>query len=248
MSEEPWYEDEAFWHTFASSLFSPERWAGTAAEVDQILALLELHPPASVLDLPCGPGRHAIELARRGSDVTGVDRSAEYLAAARDRAGSTDTALELVQDDMRCFARDGAFDAGLNLFTSFGYFDDPREDRQVLANFRRSLRPGGKLLMELRGKETLARDFRVRDWYEKDGVMHLEERQILDDWRRIRSRWIQIDATGRREFTLVLRLYSAAELSEMLVACGFGGVRIFGDLAGAPYDHAARRLVVVATA
>jgi len=241
-----WHEDEAFWQDTEDFLFHRRRWEATPAEVDQASALLSLVPGARVLDLCCGPGRHALELARRGFRVTGVDRTERYLERARRRASSEGLNVEWVQDDMRSFQRTAAFDAALLMFTSLGYFEDPAEDLQVLKNLRASLANGGRLLIDVQGKEALARVFRERDWDELDGKLLLEEREILEDWARIHSRWIIIDGTKRREHTLTLRLYSGSELRTALGAAGFSEVRLYGTLDGAPYDQNARRLIAVA--
>jgi cyclopropane fatty-acyl-phospholipid synthase-like methyltransferase len=120
-----WFENEAFWATFKSSLFGEERWQMAARDSEPLTKLLNLKPGARVLDLCCGPGRFSIELARRGFRVTGVDRTALYLAEARRRAKKQKLDVELVRSDMRRFVRPRAFDACINMFTSFGYFRDP---------------------------------------------------------------------------------------------------------------------------
>jgi SAM-dependent methyltransferase len=240
-----WHENDLFWKVMAAKLFDARRWAGTPAEVDQILERLAPAPGAAVLDMGCGPGRHSLELARRGFRVTGVDRTARYLAQARERAAAEGLAVEFVEEDMRRFERPGAFDAALSMYTTFGYFEEAAENEQVLANLYRALKGGGALLMELMGKEVLARIFEVRSWREQEGVMWLEERRIEKDWRWIENRWILIEGAERHEFQLSHWVYSAGELMGMLEAQGFGAVEVFGSLEGAPYDQNAQRLVVV---
>jgi SAM-dependent methyltransferase len=227
-------------------MFGERRWANTPAEVDSILKLLRPAPRGAILDLCCGPGRHSLELTRRGFSVVGVDRTAAYVNEARKRAKSERLKVEFVKEDMRRFCRPRAFDAALNMFTSFGYFRNPKQDRRVLLNVHRSLKPGGKLLMDLLGKEILARKFQERDWHEEQGVMFLEERKLSQGWSWIDSRWILLKGARRKEFLVSHRLYSAKELSDLLRGCGFEKVRVYGDLAGAEYDHNAKRLVVVA--
>src|SRR5437588_4376384 len=95
----------------------------TPIEIDQLEALLQLRPPIQILDLPCGQGRHAIELARRGYEVTGVDLSEAMLSVARERAERTGVRARFVLGDMREPLQGGHFDLILNLFTSLGYFD-----------------------------------------------------------------------------------------------------------------------------
>lgn len=244
----PWHEDDDFWRTFAPWMFHEDRWEKTPEQVGQVLELLGLEPPASVLDLCCGPGRHSLELARRGFRVTGVDRTEEYLNEARRRADEEDLDIEFVQRDMREFVRPGAFDVALNLFTSFGYFHDPEDDRTVLRHVRESLKPGGRLLMDLMGREVLARIFRPHHWEERDGLLLLQETNITDDWSWVESRWITVAATERREFNLSHRLYAGTQLRDALLDCGFSEVSLYGGLDGSPYGPEAKRLVALAQA
>lgn len=241
-----WHEDDAFWREAASVLFSGRRLAAAAEEVDRVVALGEIQPGARILDLCCGVGRHALELARRGCRVTGVDRTAEYLALAREQAAAEGLDVEWVQADMREFVRPQAFDAAINLFTSFGYFEDPADDRRAAENLCRSLVPGGALVMDLLGKEVLARIFRSRDWHEEDGALVLEERRVAQEWGWIENRWILIRGDRRTELQLGHRLYAATELVALLRDVGFAQAKAYGGLDGSPYDHAAKRLVVVA--
>ncbi len=243
---QPWYEQDTFWDTVAPTLFTRQRWSDAPAEVEQVVALLEIEPGAHVLDLCCGVGRHSLELARRGFQVTGVDRTRFYLDMAARQAEAEELKVEFVQSDMRSFCRPDAFDAAVNLFTSFGYFEDPEEDRQVAMNVYRSLKPGGAFLIDMMGKEVLARIFRERDWYEEDGMLILQERKITRNWSWMENRWILFKDNTRTELRLSHRIYSAVELASLLTECGFAHVDAYGDLEGGAYDHLARRLVVVA--
>jgi SAM-dependent methyltransferase len=247
MLELDWHEDDRFWAQTAPFLLSRRRWEAAPEEVEKIVSLLGLAPGAAVLDLCCGPGRHAFELARRGFRVTGVDRTMAFLAEAQQRAQAEGLDLELVQEDMRRFLRPQGFDAAINMFTSFGFFAAPEDDLLVLRNVSASLRPGGRFLIEMNGKEVLARIFRPRDWTEHDGALILEERELLEGWSRIRSRWIIVRDGKREEFTLTLCLYSGAELPAALQGADFRTMELFGSLDGVPYDQNARRLVALAT-
>jgi SAM-dependent methyltransferase len=189
-----------------------------------------------------------LELARRGFHATGVDATAGLLETPRRMAEDEGLGVELVHADMREFVRARSFDAALSMATSFGYFPDPGDDRLVLANVLASLRAGGALLMELQGKEVVARSPRRREWLEEAGTVLLTEQLIRDDWTWVDNRLIFLAGERRQEFTLSHRLYSAAELRALLVDVGFGSVAVFGDLSGSPYGEAATALVVVARA
>ena len=243
-----WYQDDEFWETMEPLLFPQERIAKADEEVEQVAELVGLPDGAAVLDLCCGVGRHSAAFARRGCSVTGVDRTAAYLARARERTAGL--GVELVQADMREFRRDAAFDAATTLFTSFGYFDSPDDDARVLRNVCASLKPGGAFVIDVHGKETLARIFQPRGWdsaiVDGEEVFLLEEREPVEAWNYILNRWIYVGPTARREWRLKLRLYSAHELTERALACGFSEATAFGNWAGDAYGPEARRLVVVA--
>ena len=240
-----WHEEDEFWETMP--MFGPERIEAAPQEVDQVISLLDIQPDADVLDLCCGIGRHSLEFAVRGYSVTGVDRTAAYLQTARQAAAVQDLTVEWIEADAREFVRPDAFDYAINMYTSFGYFKDPAEDLRMAENVFRSLKPGGSLMMDLMGKERLARIFSPRSWEQlPDGSFFLQERAIKDDWTWIENRWILIKDGQRQEFTLGHRLYDGAGLRALLLEAGFESVALYGTMDGAPYDNDARRLVAVA--
>ncbi|MCK4756837.1 MAG: class I SAM-dependent methyltransferase [Thermoplasmata archaeon] len=241
-----WHEDTEFWNTFADTMFSEARREETPKEVADIIAMLGIEPDSHILDLCCGVGRHSLEMARIGYKVTGVDRTKTYLDIARQKAADDNLDLELLEGDMRTFIRPDTFDAAINLFTSFGYFEDPEEDKQVVMNVYNSLKSGGVFLMDMGGKEVIARIYQERDWREEqNGTLLLQERKITKDWSWLDNRWIRISKSGeRQEYMVSHRLYSAIELKSLLEDCGFRDVKVFGNFEGVPYDQNARRLVV----
>ena len=241
-----WYEDDEFWNTLAPIMFGQSRMEAAEEEVGQVLELTGVEPPAAVLDMCCGPGRHSLEFAGRGCSVLGVDRTRSFLETAGEKARGAEVDVEFVECDAREFSRPGNFDLAVNLFTSFGYFEDQDDDRRVARNIFEALRPGGKLVMDLTSKEIIARIFTPRNWEEHEGTILLQERELADSWRWIDNRWIVLRGTDRREFTLGHRLYSADELCRLLEDVGFASTAAYGSLAGEPYDHEAKRLVVVA--
>lgn len=241
-----WFEDESFWEKLYPFLFTDSKLEAAEAEVDSVLRLAGLEQ-GDVLDLACGPGRHSVVLAKRGFRVTGVDLSAFLLGKARQRARAHDVDVEWVQEDMRRFVRPEALDLALSLFTSFGYFESRDDDLKVLRNIHRSLRPGGALVMEIAGREALARKFHPTTSKElADGRLLVERHEIVYDWTRIRNHWITIEDDTATTFRFEFRVYSGQELKSLLFDAGFAGVKLFGAYDGRPYDLHAERLVAVA--
>lgn len=241
----PWHEDDAFWETWGPVMLTDQRLADAVEQVENVISLLGIKPGAHVLDLGCGVGRHSLELARRGFQVTGVDRTQKYLEQASRQAQKEGLKVEFVREDMRTFCRPDTFDAAINMFTSFSYFEDPEEDRQVVLNVYRSLKSGGIFLLETMGKEVLARIFLENNWHEEDGVLILEERKVTRNWGWMENRWIMFKDNKRTEFKVTHRLYAATELIALLTGCGFSRADAYRDLEGNAYDHTARRLAVV---
>jgi len=241
-----WHEQDTFWMKWAPVLFHERCLEKTQEEVTNIISLLKISPEAFVLDLCCGPGRHSLELARSGFSVVGVDRTKTYLEKARKQAEIERLKVEFIQKDIRSFCKPNTFDVVINIFTSFGYFEDINDDRQVITNVYRSLKNRGTFLIDIMGKEVLARIFQKRDWYEVNDTIVLEERKVCKNWSWIENRWIMIKDGKVEEYKISHRLYSAVELIALLNDCGFNAIDVYGDLAGAPYDHAAKRLVLVA--
>jgi SAM-dependent methyltransferase len=122
----------------------------TTREVDFVARQAPLSSHRSLLDVCCGEGRHAVPLAGRGYDVTGLDRDAAALAIARDHADARGASIRLIEGDMRdlatCVA--GSFDSCVCLWQSFGYFDAATNE-DILRQMSALLRPGGRLILDV---------------------------------------------------------------------------------------------------
>jgi len=240
-----WFDDDSFWRDLYLFMFSDQRFAEAEAQVDKALALVR-PPGKSLLDLGCGPGRWAIPLARRGFQVTGVDRTKYLLAKGRANARKAGVDIEWLRKDMRDFVRPGAFDLAISMFTSFGYFDDDEEDLVVLRNVLDSLKPGGRFLIDVAGKEWVARIFQpTTSTVLEDGTRLIERHEIIDGWTRVRNEWILIRKGKVKTFNFHHTIYSGRELKDRMLAAGFHDVRLYGSLDGDEYGASAQRLVAV---
>lgn len=219
----------------------------TRADADKVEDALRLSPRASVLDVPCGDGRIAVELAARGHQVTGVDLNEVFLAAAARRSEDRRVSMRWERHDMRELPFDPAFDAAFNFNGSFGYFDDVG-DARTAESVHRSLVPGGRFLIDIPTVETVFPDFRERTWFAADQIQVLRENRFVPETGRTETHWTLVAPDGRCEDRQSsMRLYTYRELAEPLSRVGF--TRVEGSDAHdlAPFELGASRLMIVAT-
>jgi SAM-dependent methyltransferase len=219
----------------------------TPIEVDQLEVVLELQPPGRILDLACGQGRHGIELARRGYEVTGVDLSDYLLDVAAARARAAGVKLRLVKGDMREVLAGARFDVALSLFTSFGYFRDQRDDGKVLRAAAKMLSPGGRFLLEVMNGQREREQFEPKQWFAVGKTAVMEERQLDERGRRLVVRRTVSTPNARETDLHAIRLYSGPELEAALREAGFAHVRLYGDWNGEALTDSSTRVLAVGT-
>ena len=225
-------------------LFTLER---DRREVGRLIALLELPTGARVLDCPCGQGRHAHLLAEAGFDVDGLDYSEPLLDVARARG--TGRTLRYTQGDMRKLPGrwTGRFDAVANLFTSFGFFLEPKDDRRVIEEFARVLRPGGVLVWHGGSRDGVMARFLERDWWRADdGTMIAHEREFdaLSGVLTIHTEWEGPGGSGEREHRI--RLYTATRLAELCADAGLIVEQAFDAWRDRPLTRRSSEMLLVA--
>lgn len=241
-----WYDDDAFWEVLYPFMF-PATHFEKAAEHVPLLEELTGCSGGALLDLGCGPGRYVVPFAKRGYAVTGVDRTTFLLSKARAYAEQEQVKVEFVQEDMRHFVRPGAYDIAINLYTTFGYFEDPADNQRVLNHVCASLRDGGVFVLDVMGTEVLAHIYRDSEARVlEDGLVLVQRRRAINDWREMDNYWTLIEGERARTFYIRHWIYTGFELRQMLLAAGFESVRLFGDFDGAEYGPDARRLIAVA--
>lgn len=220
----------------------------TRAEVDFVVETLhlDLEPGARVLDLACGHGRHAIELADRGFRVTGADISEPALAVARKRASQRRVAVELVRLDMRDLDAVSEFSAVCNFASAFGYYPCEEEDLEVLRRVARSLEPGGRFLIETMNGQWLLRNFEPRSRRTlENGTVVVEERSYEATTSRSSATWTLTRADGTTtEMRHSMRIYTCPELCGMLAQAGLHVDGVWGGVDGAEHGIDRRRLIV----
>ena len=211
------YFDEHYLREY-EPLFALER---DRREVARVIDVLGLPTGSRILDVPCGQGRHAHLLAEAGYWVRGLDYSRTLLARARARGEGA--SLRYIRGDMRRLPARwmSQFDAVVNLFTSFGFFDDPADDLRVIEEFARVLRPDATLVWHGASRDGVMARFLDRDWWTtSDGTMFGQERTFdpLSGVLSIDSHWAGRKGNGVRQHRI--RLYNASQLAELCAAAG----------------------------
>ena len=219
----------------------------TPLEIDQLEGLLALRPPRRILDLPCGQGRHSIELARRGYEVTGVDLSPFMLDVARKRAAEAGVQVRWLTGDMRQAIPGESFDVILNLFTSFGYFDDPADDQRVLTGGAAMLAPGGRLLLEVINGARIMNDFQSREWFTIGRAAVMEARTLDRSLQRmVVERTVSIPPDEETNVH-ALRLYTGEQIDAAMRSAGFGRIDLYGDWDGGSLRPDSVRVIALGT-
>ncbi len=215
------------------------------AQAAMLWRTLRLTEGSEVLDVPCGHGRIANRLAVRGARVTGLDADAFFLERARADAAERGVEVEYVQGDMRELPWSERFDAVVNWFTSFGYFDD-EGNKAWLETARRTLKPGGRLVIDVHSRDVFMRNRMPAAVSERDGDLIVDRfRFDVETGREETERWVVRDGQVRKTVYSV-RFYTFTELRDLLLDVGFSTVEAFGH-DGQPLTLETRRMVVIAT-
>jgi SAM-dependent methyltransferase len=200
-------------------------------------------PGLRVLDGGSGLGGPMAWLAREhGCEVVGVDSSELFVSMARE----ADERSRYEVRDMRELDFDGEFDAVVNLFTAFGYFDEEEENERVVAGVARALRPGGRFLIDVLNLLGLPARYRERMWDEREGGATMLARHRYDMLRgRNEATWTFLHPDGTRsELRHRVRLYAPHELARMLERAGLDVVGSWGDFDASELSMTSRRLIL----
>lgn len=244
--KKPWWA-ELFEEDFLRTLDVPAE-ADVRREADFIERLLNLARGARVLDLGCGIGRHAVELAQRGYQVVGVDLSTVMLARAAEHAQQRGQIVNFIRGDMRKLSLDAVFDGIYCWSETFGYFDEPT-NTAVLESIFRALRSGGTLALDVANRDFIAPRSPTMAWFEQNGCVCMDEMKFdFFTSRMIVKRTVLFDTGRSREIEYSMRLYSLHELGRMLHQTGFRVLEVSGHRAhpGVYFGSESPRIIIAA--
>ncbi|MBT4446020.1 methyltransferase domain-containing protein [archaeon] len=223
----------------------------TLTEVDGVLRLLDLKSKSKLLDCPTGYGRHSIELAKRGFVVTGSDLNSKHLEVAKKEAKKNSAKIQFVKENMFDLDYDSEFDAVINMFYSFGFFESDEDNFKVLQNFFKALKPNGQFLMHT----DVNIPFIQAGEYKHDETRALTNGNALrivdkynPDTKRINGFWILKDENGeeiKKEYSV--RVYTKEEFIDLCKKAGFRFCKAYSDWNKKSYSEDSEDMIIVAT-
>jgi SAM-dependent methyltransferase len=228
------------------------------ALIDWLWDKLGLNPGSHLLDFTCGPGLYAVELASRGCVVTGIDFSPASIAYARELAEKHDVAdkCTFIEQDVReAELPEAAYDSALFIYGQLAVF--PKDEaRTLLERIRRSLRPGGRLYVELLDPDKIDKSDGTW-WYTDDKglwgetpFLHLGERFCIEEEKSSVERFqiLDLESGELAETTLCDQSYEAAEMTAMMTEVGFNQVDVYPAWDSVPMNDEGEWIGYVATA
>ena len=241
-----------WWEELFSEDFVRANWKVSDEQIKREVTFVEeslgVAPGGVVLDLGCGSGQHAVELASRGYGVVGYDLSLYQLALAAESAQERSQKINFLQGDMREMAFEEMFDGIFCWNTSFGYFEEDKNFSVAERAFR-ALRPGGMFLVDVINRDFVAAHTPSSVWFEGDACVCMDDAVIDYFTSRLRvKRSVILDDGRTRECTYSVRLYSFHELGKLLHEVGFRVTEVSGHPAtpGVFLGQASPRILMLA--
>jgi ubiquinone/menaquinone biosynthesis C-methylase UbiE len=215
------------------------------------IAMLDYHlgcrPGDKLLDIPCGNGRHAVALAKKGLLVTGVDFSETFLKEARALATKKKARnVEFVRAEMSQFQRPKAFDGAYCMGNSYGYLDYDQQ-QSFLESVCQSLKKGKRFVVDASvAAECILPTFEERMWFEANGMKVLIENSYNPSESAMLTEYTFIKNGKSQTKTSVHRLYTVAEILRMFQAAGFKVIDTMGGIENEPFELGRPQFIVVA--
>lgn len=222
-------------------------------EVNDVLCLAAQHGmpkrrPLRILDLGCGYGRHAIELARAGHEVVGADASKYLLGIARKNAAKIKRKITFLERDFRDLGFKDHFDLELCLFTSFGYLENDRENEKVIQAASEALKKDGVFILDVVNFDPATLKPHRETIDEKAKVKFVEDANYDKRTKRLNAtrRTIGLSGGVLAAGNFSLRIYTVDEIKQIFGKHNFEIVSVYGDLSGNEFSVKSPRMVIVA--
>ena len=241
MADKKWFEtwfDTPYYHLLYNNRNDQE----AQNFVSNLIDFLNLPKTAKVLDVACGKGRHSRYLAKLGYETTGLDLSPQSIAEAQKELLPN---LHFEVWDMRKVYREGYFDLVVNLFSSFGYFDNEQDDQNAICAMASDLKPGGTLVMDYMNPECTVKTMGTRMIVDRGEIQFHIKKKIEGGFIK---KEIEFLADGQNQhYEEQLKLIKPEQFQKLFKGADLRIKHIFGDYELRPFIHgASTRQVIVA--
>jgi len=241
-----WWKD-----TFNEIYFSfwdpsdPKSQSWTRKEL-KLIDSLNLKENAKVLDIPCGQGRHSVELAKKGFQVTGVDYSSIALKTAKKWARGNKVSPVFIKQDMRFLKIKERFDAIVMLGNSFGYFPNI-ENKKVIMGISKLLKTGGFFIVHQLNPIEILRQFGNKSSFEIHGGYVKMEDIFFDPFNFVKgSRWVVVRGKNKEILNVRLRIYTFPEISSLFSSHKLNIVKVYGSFDMKSYQFNSPSMITIA--
>lgn len=244
----PWYIEffDSDYESIYSTIFEESQ---TTSEVNSLVNLLKFKQNDSILDLCCGPGRHALLLSKLGFDITAVDLNVEYLSQIINNAKKNKLMLKTVRSDMRYLPFHQQFDVIINMFTSFGYLENDEENFKVLEAIHSSLKSKGWLLIDMLNREWVVANNIKTEWKigaNNQAIIEHRDINLMTSRSSITFSTLQKDGSILNSIGHHIRLYTLTEMVRLLEKANMDVKDVYGNLQKEKYSINSRRMIIVA--
>lgn len=242
MKEKQWFEewfDSPYYHI----LYADRDVKEAENFIKKIVSRLQIPLGANILDVACGKGRHSQTLARLGYKVTGIDLSKNNIAYARQYENEN---LKFEVWDMRCVYKERAFDYVFNLFSSFGYFSDEKDDEDSVKAFAGNLKPGGTLILDYINTECGVKLLKPKQIIQRGEIQFHIQKKVENGFIKKK---IEFLAGGENQsYEEQLKIINLFRFEKMLQIAGLKLIQTFGDYDLNDFNAGlSPRLILVAT-
>ena len=213
-----------------------------ANNLESVLPLGEYH---KILDLGCGRGRHSINMARRGYKVTGIDLSEAAIQKAKKRSKNLGLDIEFLIGDMR-IPLERKFDAIINVFTSFGYFEDDDENVKVLSAMRYMLHPESKLVMDYLNANQVIRAYVPHERGKTDDISYEITRFIEQGTINKKMEFFLGEPSKKMVYKERVKLFDLNWFEKHMEEIGIRIIQTYGDYDFGEYNQMeSPRLIII---
>ncbi len=218
----------------------------TQQEADFLADVFPLSTKSHLLDVPCGNGRHSLELASRGYSMVGLDLSKNFIREAQEQTENTSLSVEWVAGDMRHISWKGIFDGAFCIGNSFGYLSHV-DTIDFLAAISRALKPEGYFVLDTSMvAESLLFNLEEHDWEQAEDIYLLMEHHYDSEKSCLQTEYLFMQ-DGRFETRSSWHLvYTVAEIRRLLEQVGLSTTALYGSLDKEPFELGSPHLLLVA--